>query len=85
MDTNGSAKKGDPTLRKLLTPNMSPTKVPTNGPPIIAPIITGICIVVALIPKKGIGMNPIGVILSTTENAPSIPAIVTLFVDNFVL
>ena len=59
-------------------PNISPTMAPTKGPSTIAPIMTGMCIVVTF--ARPIGMNPSGVNPSTTEIAPSIPVIVIFFV-----
>ncbi len=54
---------------------MSPIVIPTIGPPIIEPIITGICIMVALAP--GSGINPYPVKPSTTQTADNIPIVVS--------
>ena len=57
----------------LDTPKIPPTNAPTRGPSIIAPIITGICIIVGLI--GGIGINPNGVTDRKIEIPESRPMI----------
>ena len=38
----------------LNSPNINPIDIPTIGPPIMEPTITGMCIMVALAPGSGI-------------------------------
>ena len=58
-------------LIKENIPKINPTAIPTIGPSTMAPIITGICIMVAFVGPTG--MNPSGVIPRITDIAPSIP------------
>lgn len=41
-------------LINFVAPNINPTVIPTKGPSTIAPIITGICIIVAFVGPIGI-------------------------------
>ena len=64
----------------LNIPNIRPTVHPTTGPSKIAPIITGICIIVAF--TGGIGIKPKPVKPSTIEIADSIPTMAICLVLN---
>jgi hypothetical protein len=61
-------------LIRLNTPNINPIIAPASGPSKMAPIITGICIIVA--PNGGIGIIPKGVAPKIIEIADSIPMLV---------
>jgi hypothetical protein len=67
----------------LKTPKIRPTVIPTIGPSRMAPITTGICMIVAF--AIGRGMNPNPVAPSTTEIADSIPITAICLVPNFLL
>jgi len=67
----------------LKIPKIKPTNAPTTGPSKIAPIITGMCIIVALI--KGSWINPSGVIPKIMEIADSMPTIASCLVLSLAL
>ena len=64
-------------------PKIKPTNAPTNGPSTIAPIITGMCKVVAF--KIPSGINPNGVNPKATVIAPKIDVIISFLFLSYCL
>lgn len=87
MDTAGFINKNDVTvgmvnaLIRLVIPNINPIARPTIGPSKMAPMITGMCMIVAL--TGPIGMKPSGVIDSMIEKPDSTPMTTSLLTFTF--